>query len=112
MKPSASTHLPFHVLPLEHARGLRLVGELDLGTVHLLVTALDRLPDGADTLDLAELTFMDASGLHALERYAQTLDGSSPLVLENVPSQVQRLFELTSANLNPHIELRTGSVRG
>lgn len=100
------------MLPLEHGRGLRLVGELDLATVGLLVAALETLPADADVLDLAELTFMDASGLHALERYAATLNGTGPLVLENAPPHVRRLFELTGASGDPAIELRSGTARG
>lgn len=109
-----SSHLnpPFLVLPLEHAPGLRLVGELDLATVGLLAEALAALPAGAGVLDLAELSFMDASGLHALEQYAATLNGVGPLVLENVPPHVRRLFELTGANLDPRIDLRTGAAGG
>jgi anti-anti-sigma factor len=103
---------PLLVLQLEHGRGLRLVGELDLATIGLLVAELEMLPAGADVLDLTELTFMDASGLHALERYAATLDGTGPLVLENAPPHVHRLFDLTGASRNPAIELRRGAARG
>ena len=91
---------------------MHLVGELDLATVAALEAALATLPKGAEYLDLTELTFMDASGLHALERYAWTQDGSGPLVLENVPANIRRLFELTGADRNPQITLRGGSSGG
>jgi anti-anti-sigma factor len=107
-----SSSSTFFVLPLEHARGLRLVGELDLATVGVLVAALETLPDGADVLDLSGLSFMDASGLHALEHYAATRSGAPPLVLDNVSAQIRRLFELTGAHLDPDIELREGNARG
>lgn len=112
MKPSAWNNPPFQALPREDAPGLRLVGELDLSTVGLLERALDALPGGADVLDLEELSFMDASGLRVLERHARSLDGSSPLVLENVPAHVRRLFELTGADRLPGIELASDAVRG
>jgi anti-anti-sigma factor len=102
----------FFALPFEDARGLHLVGELDVATVGLLVAALEALPDGADVLDLAGLSFMDGSGLHALEQHAATRNGAPPLVLENVSSQVRRLFELTGAHLDPDIEIRDGAARG
>jgi anti-anti-sigma factor len=102
----------FDVAPLEGDRGLRLVGELDLSTVADLATALDRLPDGAGVLDLKDLSFMDGHALHALERYARTRDGDGPLVLANASAQVRRLFELTGADRNPDIDLRSGGARG
>jgi anti-anti-sigma factor len=109
---SSSAGAPFYVLPLEDARGFRLVGELDLSTVGLLLAALDTLPAGANVLDLAELSFMDASGLHALEGYAGSLNGAAPLVLENVPPWIQRLFHITGAELDPDIEIRMGAAGG
>jgi len=110
VKPSALTRTPFSVLPLDDGRGLRLVGELDLSTVPVLRAALDTLP--VAVLDLAELSFMDASGLHALEHYAGTLNGSAPLVLENASAPIRRLFEITGANLDPDLELRSGGADG
>lgn len=102
--PPASGFAPFRVLPLAGAHGFRLVGELDLSTVGILRAALDALP-GANVLDLAELSFMDASGLHAFEQYAATLNGAGPLVLENVPAPVRRIFQITGAELDPDLEL-------
>jgi anti-anti-sigma factor len=110
--PHASGPAPFSVVSLEHARGLRLVGELDLSTVEALRAVLDTLPADANVLDLAELSFMDASGLHALEQYASSLNGAGPLVLEHVPAQVRRLFQITGAELDPDIELHSGAARG
>jgi anti-anti-sigma factor len=109
---SPASAAPFSARPLEHAHGLRLVGELDLSTVALLLAALDELPAGANVLDLAELSFMDASGLHALEQYAASLNGAQPLVLLNVPPTTRRLFQITGAELDPHLDLRTDAARG
>jgi hypothetical protein len=55
---------------------------------------------------------MDASGLHALEEYAGSLNGTGPLELENVPAAVRRLFQITGADLDPDIELRSDPGRG
>ncbi len=112
MKPFAPDAPPFFVLPHERAPGLRLVGELDLSTVGLLLAALDTLPQAAEVLDLAELSFMDASGLHALEEYAGARDEATPLVLENVSEPIRRLFQITGASLDPDIELRSGTAHG
>jgi anti-anti-sigma factor len=102
----------FHVRPLAHARGLSLVGELDLSTVGILREALDSLGERAEILDLAELSFMDASGLHALEEYASAPGGAGPLVLVNAPAQTRRLLEITGAAVDPDIELRNEAADG
>jgi anti-anti-sigma factor len=99
------------VFPLEQGRGLRLVGELCLSTVGDLLEMLDTLPDGADVIDLGDLSFMDSSGLHAFELYARTLE-PGPLVLRNPSPLVRRLFELTGAYLNPEFEVRSDDGRG
>lgn len=99
------------VLPLEHGRGLRLVGELCLSSVDDLVAKLATLADGADVLDLSGLSFMDSSGLHAFEQHARTLE-SRPLVLQNPSAEVRRLLDLTGAYLNPDFDVRTGDRRG
>jgi anti-anti-sigma regulatory factor len=105
------TRAIFEALPLEQGRGLRLMGELCLSTTGDLVRMLDGLPAGADILDVAELSFMDSSGLHAFEQYARRLE-SRPLVILNAPAPVRRLFELTGAHLNPDIELRNDDHHG
>jgi anti-anti-sigma factor len=105
IEPTSSAPL-FQVLPLGHGVGLRLAGELDISTVGDLRAALETLPDGAATLDLGGLSFIDASGLHALEQYARSLNGSAPLRLDNVSAHVRRLFELTGMSTNPLIQVR------
>jgi anti-sigma B factor antagonist len=104
----------FQTFPAESGAGLRLVGELDMATVAELRAALHELPrdGGGLVLDLSGLSFMDASGLHVLEEYAGTLNGTGPLVLDNVPSHLARLFVLTGVDLNPAIDLRRGDGRG
>ena len=93
---------------------MRLVGEIDLSTVPDLRAMFDALAENGHVVafDLAEITFMDSSGLHAFEAYARTLNGSRPLVLENAPAHVLRLFELTGGDKNPNIELRSVDRRG
>jgi anti-anti-sigma factor len=98
----------FAVLPLEGRTGFRLVGELDMGTVAKLETALGMVRDQRLVLDLTELSFIDSSGLHALVRHAQTLNGSGPLVLENVPPQVRRVFEIMKLDQHPALALGGG----
>lgn len=107
--PSRTSPL-FQAVPLKRGLGFRLLGELDLATVGDLRRMLDTLPPGAEgvLIDLAGLSFMDASGLHTFEEYAGTLNGSAPLVLANAPANIRRVFALTGADQNPDIELRDG----
>ena len=74
--------------------------------MRVLHAALETHPVGV--LDLAELSFIDASGLHALEQYAGTRNGSGPLVLENVSPMIRRLLRITGAEHDPDLELRDG----
>jgi anti-anti-sigma regulatory factor len=49
---------------------------------------------------------MDMVGLHALEQHARTLNGSGPLVLENVSPHIRRLFEVVGADHAANLEIR------
>lgn len=95
----------FRGTPLECGQGLCLHGELDVTTVDDLARMLDTFADatGDVTLDLAELTFMDVSGLRAFEQFAGELAGG--LVLEHVSENIHRVFEITGVDRNPAIHL-------
>jgi anti-anti-sigma factor len=84
---------------------LRLVGELDVETVSVLRNAIDTTPgNGPATLDLAELSFIDSAGLHAVMTYAESLDGGGPLTLANPTSNVAKVFEVVG--LDKHAAIR------
>jgi anti-anti-sigma factor len=61
---------PLHVTvaPLEDARLVRAVGEIDLSTAAALRRELDTAREEGDTvlLDLSGVTFIDSTGLHLL----------------------------------------------
>jgi anti-sigma B factor antagonist len=58
-------------------------------------TALEHAPDGV-VLDLAQLTFIDSSGLRALVALAKDADSrGTSLALRNLPRHAQRVLELT-----------------
>jgi anti-sigma B factor antagonist len=77
----------------------RLSGDLDIVTSDEVKRALVGLVDGGQTeltLDLADVGFVDSSGLGvlvALHRHAEAHDGR--FVVRSAPPQVQRLFEIT-----------------
>ena len=72
---------PLTITPLVPPRhGLHLIGELDMATVAQLKTAFETVSgNGPVTLDLAELTFIDSTGLHAIMEFARSQNGSGPV---------------------------------
>src|SRR4051812_21485162 len=83
--------------PIGDAYVVAPVGELDLGTVGDLRSALDARPPGCHrlVLDLSGLTFFDTSGMRLV---VETLQGARQRGLEFAivrgPEDVQRLFAL------------------
>lgn len=81
---------------------LRLRGELDMGSTRILEDRLTRLraKKRAVVLDLAELEFIDSTGLHLLVRTvadART-DGWNLSIAPEVSPTVRRLFGLVHFN--------------
>ena len=94
----------------EGFRGLRLAGELDLRSLEPLAAAFAALPvEGQATLDLSELTFIDSSGLHAIEEIARVQNGNGPLILAGTPATVARLLEITNLAGHPGLDIRVGA---
>jgi anti-sigma B factor antagonist len=88
----------FRAMPV-YAEGvvvLTLAGELDLAALPAFAEAVAACADsGGLILDLAEVTFMDSTGVSALVKLRQRLGPGETLVLRNVPRQSQRVLELT-----------------
>jgi anti-anti-sigma factor len=79
---------------LESGRGIRIAGELDLGTVSILRDALGQfVGDGEIALNLSELTFIDSTGIHALLDFARSQDGEK-VILESPTEAVRRVLEI------------------
>jgi len=80
---------------------VRLSGELDLDSLHLLTDALDAIaatscPAELVVLDLAAVTFCDVAGLRALEQCALSLEMvGKQLMLYHPPRSVTRLMTMT-----------------
>ena len=75
-------------------------GEVDPATAPVLVDALldaEQLDGAGIVVDLADVTFMDASGLSALVAVRERLrrDGRGPMTVQAASAPVHRLFELT-----------------
>ncbi|SDC12102.1 anti-anti-sigma factor [Actinokineospora iranica] len=75
----------------------RLTGHADLSNrpdFEQLLLALCRQASGDVHLDLAELDFIDVSGVITLLRVARTLPEDSHLVLRNPPPSMRRILEV------------------
>jgi anti-anti-sigma factor len=82
-------------------RVIRLRGELDIDAAPDLERALLRSrPAGQRVmLDLSELKFMDSTGLRVLLRArAAAEEGRWEIFLRDVPSNIQRLFDMTGVH--------------
>jgi anti-sigma B factor antagonist len=81
-----------------HGVVLALAGELDLSSAPELERALEEagaLPVKRLILDLAELSFMDSTGVSVLVRTKQRADGGGRILAVRSPNgQVRRLLEL------------------
>jgi anti-sigma B factor antagonist len=103
---------PFEVVPARATGDLRLAlrGELDMYSAPLLERELRNAVVTGDSrgivLDLAELTFMDVSGLRAILDAARAARRKHrPFVIENPMPHIVRLLELTAID-------QTLTVRG
>ena len=93
------------LVPPEH--GLRLIGELDMATVTQFRMALETVArDGPVTLDLARLTFIDSTGLHAIMQFARSQNGNGPLILASPAPTAKRAFEIAGLEGHPGVEIR------
>ena len=95
----------FEVTPLVPPQhGLRLIGELDLATVTELKAALESVSRSDPvTLDLAQLTFIDSTGLHAIMEFARSQNGSGPLILASPSATAKRALEIAGLEGHPGV---------
>jgi stage II sporulation protein AA (anti-sigma F factor antagonist) len=76
---------------------LHLSGELDLNGGPELATALEPLTrrGGTITIDVADLTFMDSTGINMLCAAARDVGGRGRVVVLHSTPAVRRVFEIT-----------------
>jgi anti-anti-sigma factor len=89
------------VSDLRGDRTLMVHGELDIATAPELVKMLDRLRlrGHAVTLDLAEVTFMDSTGLTTLmDAHVQSLKNGWSFNVRRSSPAVKRVFELAGVD--------------
>ncbi len=81
------------------SNGWSVSGQIDALTAGLLTEAMQDLPDVADgpiEVDLADVTFMDSSGLRVLLGLAdRAAQAGGTVVILNASKSVRRLLEIT-----------------
>jgi anti-anti-sigma factor len=83
--------------PGAHRAVVRVAGEIDLTSVSELTAALERVVAAGATdlrLDLAEVGFMDSTGLAALITTHTQLEGRGRVVIDDASPTVRRTFEV------------------
>jgi anti-anti-sigma factor len=87
---------------------VRVSGELDMLTVNSLLEGVrPHLPSGSGdlTLDIADLSFMDSSGLLAVLDLSKQLEGRGRLVLRSPAPSVSKLLQLARADTIPNLAI-------
>lgn len=104
MSDAAYTPWSIEVLTVEGATRLRLRGELDAATAVELGQHVAASTANEVELDMAEVTFMDSSGLAAvLEAHRRLAADHRRLVLVGRSTAVQRVLDL--AGVAAHLDL-------
>jgi anti-anti-sigma factor len=101
-------------LNVDRAEGriLRLSGEIDVSTADVLLDAAVSAPGSGDlTLDLADVTLVDSTGVQALLRVRDAIDGAT-LVVRNPSRRVAAVLELVQAQTWPRFDIEPELPRG
>ena len=76
--------------------GWALSGEVDAHTAPILASAMESLPAGIVRIDMADVSFMDSSGLRVLmEATARARDSGGDIVVVRPSPTVTRLVEIS-----------------
>lgn len=93
--PPAAAGEALTIIAMTGCVGIRLEGDIDLATAATLEAALDELmgATGDVHLDLAELNFVDLSGVAVLVAAATRLAPDRSLVVHDPPPTLNRIVE-------------------
>ena len=86
---------------------LRVKGEIDLATAEQFRASMEEAiaRHSPVLVDMADVTFIDASGLRVILQAAESANGHGPLRLTHA-ARVKRLFELVGLTEVQSLELR------
>ncbi|MEW9550230.1 STAS domain-containing protein [Nonomuraea sp. NPDC050783] len=102
-----------YVTPVLHPFGLRLSGQIDRDTRHLLARSLTwaaRMSDGDLHLDLGALAFIDAGGLRLIVTCAAELPAPRRVVLRPATPLVGKLLVLLGWQVGGDLRLYSAGV--
>ena len=98
---------------LTDGAGVKLTGELDLHYARQVTTALAEFQRAGDVrVDMADVTFIDSSGLKALLAFARSRNGNGKLLLVEPTDGARRLFEIIRLEEHPGIEVHPAEMNG
>jgi anti-anti-sigma factor len=102
------------ILGTEDPHGVRLIGEIDMASAPALGEALLAAMAGGKTLtiEMADVTFMDSSGLQAILTAAAEATTDEPLVVKDPSAAVLRVMELVGVEQMPQIRIVEDSSSG
>jgi anti-anti-sigma factor len=82
---------------VDGTRIIRVAGELDMATAPQLAFVLARCDDKEVCVDLAEVTFLDSSGLAVLSRaHRRAAQREGEFTVQNAAPNVRKIFEVTN----------------
>jgi len=95
------------IVPTEDPFGLRLSGEIDMGTAPALHEALVLAMTGGRsiTVDMRDVTFIDSSGLKVIVSCASEVSTDEPLMLKDPSEVVRRVLDLFGIEKVPRIRV-------
>jgi len=87
---------------------LSVAGDIDLASAPEFKEALAQLAAEkvSVTIDLANVTFMDSTGLHALFTFASATNGNGPVRVLNPSRTVLRTMQIVGMTSVPQIEIQ------
>ncbi len=102
------------ILRTDDPYGVRLIGEIDMATAPALLEELLAAMAGGKTItiDMADVTFMDSSGLQAILASAAETTHDKPVVVKYPSAAVLRVMELVGVEQMPQIRIVEESSRG
>ena len=99
----------FQIAPDSEGHGLRLSGELDIAGADALLEQVESVAgrNGSPNVyvDLAELTFIDSSGIRALITASRRIGGKKMILLSPTPS-VAKILDIVRVDTLPGLEVR------
>jgi anti-sigma B factor antagonist len=101
----------FRVTPdAEDARIVRVEGEIDMAEADAFERELHAVLTAGNThaVDMSGVTFIDSSGLRALFRCGEGLNGEGPLVVVNASRFVSTLMKIVGLDEAEHVVLADG----